>query len=113
MTKEDLFNIGEIGIFYQYLALGNTITFNNGLTDLELSMNTKSDLMPIVAKNLSYPGFEPMPYDNMLYVGNISGIIDRLKEQPSKLNKEDNKWNEIKCYVASTVCLNKYNYTRR
>lgn len=113
MTKEDLFDIGEIGIFYQYLALGNTITFNNGLTDLELSMNTKSDLMTVVAKNLSYPEFGPMPYDNMLYVGNILGIIDRLKEQPSKYNKEDNKWNEIKFYVASTICLNKYNYTRR
>ena len=116
MNKQDLFDIGEIGIFYQYLALGERIKFNNGLTDLEIRMITDTPYMNVVYKNLSYPEIEEMGYDDMLYVGNILGIIDYLKRQPSTINpndKCDNMWNQIKCYVAGTVCLNKINSERR
>lgn len=115
MNKDDLFLMSDISIFYQYLALGNRITFNNGLADFELTMS-KGPYYRVLVKNLNYPEFEPYVYDDMLFVGNILGIIDYLKKQPSKLNpsvKEDNMWNEIKCYVSATILLNKINYKNR
>lgn len=115
MNKEELLAMNDISTFYQYLALGNTITFNNGLADFELTM-TKSPYFRVLARNMNYPEFEPYPYDDMLYVGNILGIIDYLKHQPSTINphlKEDNMWQEIKTLVATTICLNEFNYTNR
>lgn len=115
MNKEELLAMSDISIFYQYLALGNTITFNNGLADFELTMSA-SPYFRVLARNMNYPEFEPYVYDDMLYVGNILGIIDYLKHQPSTINshlKEDNRWNEIKTIVGMTVCLNEFNYKKR
>ena len=115
MTKSELFAMSDISIFYQYLALGKTITFNNTLANFELTM-TPGPYYRVFAKNMNYPEFEPYPYDDMLSVGNILGIIDYLKHQPSTINphlKEDNLWQEIKTFVWSTVCLNKANYKTR
>lgn len=115
MTKDDLLAMSDISTFYQYLALGKTITFNNGLADFELTMS-KEPYYRVLAKNMNYPEFEPIIYDDMLYVGNILGIIDYLKQQPSTINphlKEDSMWNEIKTYVGMTVCLNEFNYKKR
>lgn len=110
LTKDEWLEIANISIFYQYLALGKTITFNNGLADLELKMDLENPLLTIYAKNLNYPDLEPFLYDDMLYLGNILGIIEYLKKQPSTINPEtDNLWNEIKINVASTNMLTKYN----
>ena len=115
MTKEDLLAMSDISTFYQYLALGKTITFNNTLADFELTMSD-APYYRVFARNMNYPEFEPYPYDDMLSVGNILGIIDYLKHQPSSINphlKEDNMWQEIKTYVGMTVCLNEINYKNR
>lgn len=112
MYKHELFAMNDISIFYQYLALGNKITFNNGLADFELTMSA-GPYYRVFVRKMNYPEFEPYVYDDMLYVGNILGIIDYLKHQPSTINptlKEHNRWLEIKCFVAGALCLNKYNY---
>lgn len=114
LTKDDLFDMQGVSTFYTYLALGNTIIFNNGLTDLELSMNITNERLPILAKNLSFPELEPLPYDDILTLGNILGIIDRLKNQPSKFgNKDSNLWQDIQMEVADIIFLNKINYKER
>lgn len=110
LTKDEWLELTDISIFYQYLALGKTITFNNGIADLELKMDLESPFLPIYSKNLNYPDLKPLGYDDMLYLGNILGIIDYLKKQPSTINpKTDSLWDEIKFNVTSTKLLNKYN----
>jgi hypothetical protein len=106
-TKDLLFEIGDVAIFYQYLYLDPThnIVVNNGLTDLKFELN---DNLHIMKTNLNYPEFgasnEPLDLTNIL------GIIDKLKTMPAVQHPAcfQNRWQEIKEITASTLALNHF-----
>lgn len=108
MNRQDFLDLQNISKFYQYLALGNTIKFNNGLTNLVLRMD---DNFNVMFKNLSYPEIEEQSYNDMLFPAQLLGIISVLKNTI----EEDGQsaWDRINVYVAATISLNTFNEVRR
>lgn len=104
-TKDVLKDIEEYSIFMQYLYLGETIKFNNGMTTLELVMDEE---LEIYAKNLLFPNLPPLLYSNDLSLTNVLfGIIPKLKkEKPEKHNCFSNRWEEIKERCLIQLSLN-------
>lgn len=106
MTKDELYNIENYTILMQYLAVGEKITINNGLADIEIWME---DGYKIKALNLHFPTLPPYKYDSEMTLGNVLlGIIPQLKNQkPKEYKSFENRWEEIKALSLSTVVLNK------
>ena len=106
MTKDELYNIENYTILMQYLAVGEKITINNGLADIEIWME---DGYKIKALNLHFPTLPPYKYDSEMTLGNVLlGIIPQLKNQkPKEYKSFENRWEEIKALSLSTVALNK------
>ena len=107
MTKQDLLSFSDIAKLYQYLALGQTIEFNNGLANIVLSMDSNFN---VNYRSLDYPEVPEQSYNDMLFPSQLLGIIDILKNTQSE--DGDTKWNKINTYVAATVCLNMHNLRR-
>ena len=110
MTRDDLIDISEIGIFYAYLALGNSITFFNGLANIELSMDLDSEMYIIKSRNHNFLEVRPLEFTNQLTPGGILSIMNCLKEKPSTLSPKDHnrsEWDDIKVIVAGSLALNR------
>lgn len=110
MTEQELLDISEIGVFYTYLALGNSITFFNGLANLELTMDLDSEQYVIKSRNHNFLEVRPLEFTNQLTPGGILAIMDYLKDQPSTLSPKDHnrsQWDDIKIIVAGNLALNK------
>lgn len=106
-TKDILLEIADITVFYQYLYMNedHKITFNNGLTDLTLSMNEN---LCVICRNERFPDLPPMSYSENLSPNNILGIIDILKHMPAIEFKSSfkNRWEEIKTITQTNLSLN-------
>ena len=110
-TKDDLIDIEEVSIFYQYLYLGMAITFNNGLTNLTLTMD---DNFCTKCVNENFPDLPPSNFTDMLTLPYVLGVINILKgsnavEFP---NTFGNRWEEIRSITLTQVGLNKANIRR-
>lgn len=106
MTKDELYNIENYAILMQYLAIGEKITINNGLADIEIWME---DGYKIKALNLNFPNLPPYNYNSEMTLENVLlGIIPALKNQKLKEYETfENRWEEIRAFSLSTVALNK------
>ena len=107
-NKDDLIDIEEVSIFYQYLYLGMAITFNNGLTNLTLTMGEDFCTKCV---NENFPDLPPSDFTDMLTLPYILGVIEILKkskatEFPTSFT---NKWEEIRTLTLAQVRLNKAN----
>lgn len=107
-TKDDLIDIEEVSIFYQYLYLGMTITFNNGLTNLTLTMDENFYTKCV---NENFPDLPPSNFTDMLTLPYILGVIEILKESKATEFPDTfaNRWEEIRTITLAQVGLNKAN----
>lgn len=107
-TKDTLLNIGNISLLLQYLYINpeHRITFNNGITDLQLRM--EADLS-IKCKNLSFPDVSEMDWSPEMTPANCIAIIEILKEMPSVEFPAvfKNRWEEVRTITLANVSLNK------
>lgn len=96
--------IGDTGTLLQYLYCSpdNAIVFNNGVTNLELTMN---DDGYILVKNLNFPKSPPTDFANQLTVLVMLEIIDQLKTQPPKIKNTTlkSRWDEIVFDVSAAI----------
>ena len=78
-TKDTLFNIENIGLLLQYLYISpeHKITFNNGVTDLQLRME---DDLSVKCKNLRFPNVPESDWSSEITPANCISIIEILKE---------------------------------
>ena len=90
-TKDELFMLGEVSTLLQYLFMSekHTITFNNGLTDLQIRMESNFN--------------EQMTTLYML------GVIQILQNTPPVefKNAFANRWEEIKQITLANLALNR------
>lgn len=107
-TKDVLFDFENISIMFQYLYMNvdHKITFNNGITDLQLHMN---DDLDILCKNLSFPDIPESNYSSEMNPNNCFIIIDLLKEMPAEEypKRFSNRWEEIKSITRVNLSLNR------
>lgn len=105
-TRDKLFVIENYSILMQYLAIGNNIVINNGVTDIDVWMDQDFN---IFALNLDFKGLPPYNYSAEMTLKNvIFGIVPQLKKQKSEFKKFENKWEEIKVIMSDTIGFNKY-----
>lgn len=106
-TKDILFEITDVSIFYQYLYMNkdHRITFNNDLTDLTLSMD---DNLYVMCKNERFPDIPPSDFSSTLTLSYILAVIDRLKDMPAIEfpSSFKNRWEEIKTITQTNLSLN-------
>ena len=98
---EKLEKIEEINILLKYLYLNeeNYVTFNNGMTDIRLTMNEDGNLLSVINNDP-----DDFPTVRRIYIPEILGIIEQLKEQD--YNEKDSVWDRIKVYVSMNMSLN-------
>lgn len=107
-TNTQLLKMEDYSIFLQYLYLTkeNTITINNGLTNLELYMGEN---LEIYAKNLLFPNTPPLYYSEKMTPSYIMlALIPYLEKQPAKEfpQRFKNRWDEIKEITKNNTALN-------
>lgn len=107
-TKDTLLALNELSVLYQYLYMSeeHSITFNNGITDLEIHM---TETLSVMCKNLRFPELPEMNWTENFTPANCMGIISRLKEMPAEEYKEsfENRWEEVKTIALHTLALNR------
>ena len=107
-TKDELFMLGEISTFLQYLYMSerHTITFNNGLTDLQIRMDTNFN---ILCKNLQFPDIPESGFTEQMTVSYMLGVIQILQSTPpvEYKNAFTNRWEEIKQITLTNLALNR------
>lgn len=106
-TKQDLQEIKEISTLITYLFIdeNNSITFNNGVADLQVNMNENFTFKCI---NLNFPQLGANDFTEQFTITYILGVIDVLKETPPVCNSFTSRWDEIKTEVGITNTLNTY-----
>ncbi len=107
-TKDELFLLGEVSTFLQYLFMSekHTITYNNGLTDLKIRMNENFN---ILCQNLSFPDVPECDFTEQMTPLYMLGVIQILQETPPVEFKESfkSRWEEIKAITLANLALNK------
>lgn len=108
-TKDDLFDLEDILTLYQYLYMSEDhfVIVNNKLTDLKLYMTDDFDVMCI---NMLYPDLPPMSYNDMLFIPNMLGVIDYLKQDTEHVEMKGvfkTRWEEIFRTTRANIALNK------
>lgn len=103
-NSETMLDLKDVSILCQYLYADekNTITFNNGLTDLKIRMTENCSVM---CKNLKFPEIPETNWTETFNIPNILGIIDVLKSQKPEIykNQFENRWEEIKTLTAMAM----------
>ncbi len=107
-TKDELFMLGEISTLLQYLFMNkkHTITFNNGLTDLQIRMDANFN---ILCKNLQFPDIPESNFTEQMTVLYMLGVIQILQNTPpvEYKNAFTNRWEEIKQITLANLALNR------
>ena len=121
-TKDELFLLGDIGIMLQYLYMNENhrITFNNGITDLQIRMDENFN---ILCRNLSFPDVLESYFSSEMIPSHCLGVIQILQNMPpeengftlnyDKYNWEEhpnhfqNRWEEIKDITMINLSLNR------
>ena len=93
-------------LLYLYIKEENTITYNNGLTDLRIRMD---DHFNIRCTNLKFPDLPDMNFNDQMTVPYMLGLIDQLRKQKPEIyssNIISNRWQEINTEVKTVRALN-------
>lgn len=97
----------DVKILMQHLYMdgANSIVYNNGLTDLSVTMTEDFHFM---CKNLSFPNIPASNFDEQMTLPYMLGIIDVLKETKAVEFPErfTNRWDEIKTITLMNLSLN-------
>ena len=101
-TKTNLNKLDDLKILYEFLYVNetNSVIYNNGLTDLEITMDENFNLK---AKNLN-TGTE-MFFNQQMDVPNTLEIIDILKETSAQISDFKSRWEEIRFNVNASKAL--------
>lgn len=107
-TKDELFMLGEVSTLLQYLFMSekHTITFNNGLTDLQIRMDENFN---ILCKNLQFPDIPESNFNEQMTTLYMLGVIQILQNTPPVefKNAFANRWEEIKQITLANLALNR------
>lgn len=107
-TKDELFILGEVSTLLQYLFMSekHTITFNNGLTDLQIRMDENFN---ILCKNLQFPDIPESNFNEQMTTLYMIGVIQILQNTPPVEFKDAfaNRWEEIKQITLTNLALNR------
>ncbi len=93
-------------LLYLYMEEGETVTYNNGLTDMRIRMD---DNFNIWGTNLKFPDLPDMNFNEQMTVPYMLGIINILKntdpvEFPGSF---ESGRNEIHTQVGTIMALNR------
>lgn len=107
-TKDELFMLGEVSTLLQYLFMSekHNITFNNGLTDLQIRMDENFN---ILCKNLQFPDIPESNFNEQMTTLYMLGVIQILQNTPPVefKNAFANRWEEIKQITLTNLALNR------
>ena len=107
-TKDELFLLGDIGIMLQYLYISENhrITFNNGITDLQIRMDENFN---IFCKNLNFPDVLESNFSPQMIPAYYLDVIQLLKNMPPEEHPKHfkNRWEEIKDITMMNLSLNR------
>ena len=107
-TKDELFLLGEVSTFLQYLFMSekHTITYNNGLTNLKIRMDENFNIR---CQNLSFPNVPESNFTEQMTVSYMLGVIQILQNTPPVefINAFTNRWEEIKQITLANLALNR------
>ena len=107
-TKDSLFALNDVTILLQYLYMdeNHTVTFHNGLTDLQIRMDER---YCILCRNLSFPDLPETDFSAQMTPAYVLGIIDVLKKTAPVEFPDDfaNRWEEIKTITQTNLALNR------
>ena len=107
-TKDELFMLGEVSTLLQYLFMSekHTITFNNGLTDLQIRMDENFNIW---CRNLQFLDIPESDFTEQMTTLYILGIIQILQNTPPGAFKNAfaNCWEEIKQITLANLALNR------
>lgn len=98
----------NIQILYQYLYMSeeHSVTVNNGLADLVITMTENCYFQ---CKNMNFPHLPLMNYTEEMTIPKMLGIIDYLNSVPAIEfpNTFSSRWDEIKHITLSNVSQNR------
>ena len=107
-TKDELFMLGEVSTLLQYLFMSeqHNITFNYGLTDLQIRMDENFN---ILCKNLQFPDIPESNFNEQMTTLYMLGVIQILQNTPPVefKNAFANRWEEIKQITLTNLALNR------
>ena len=107
-TKDELFMLGEVSTLLQYLFMSkkHTITFNNGLTDLQIKMDENFNIW---CKNLQFPDIPESNFNEQMTTLYMLGVIQILQNTPPVefKNAFANRWEKIKQITLANLALNR------
>lgn len=107
-TKDNLFLLEEVPILLQYLYMDekHTVTFNNGLTDLQIKMDENFNIW---CKNLQFPDIPESNFNEQMTTIYILRVIEILQNTPPVEfeNSFKNRWEEIKHITLANLTLNR------
>lgn len=107
-TKDNLFLLEEIPILLQYLYMDekHNVTFNNGLTDLQIRMDEDFNIW---CRNLQFPDIPESDFSEQMTTLYMLGIIQILQNTPPVefKNAFANRWKEIKQITLANLALNR------
>lgn len=96
--------IGDTGTLLQYLYCSpdNAIVFNNGVANLELTMNEDGY---VLVRNLNFPKSQATDFSSQLIIPVMLDIIDQLRTQPPKMKSTalTSRWDEIVFDVSVAI----------
>ena len=88
---------------YLYMSDEHSIEYNNGLTTLEIKMDSELNLWAV---NKRFPEVPPMYFNGEMTLRKTLSVIEFLKTQESKYSQVKNKWEEIKEITKANLALN-------
>ena len=105
-TKEEFFDIGDMGVIFQHLYLSpeNKITFKNSLGNT-CFIRMDEDLS--VMMDIPSAGVEDLLFDDHINLTEMLSLIGQLKDSPALSQGFKTRWEEIKEVVGAAVFLNK------
>ena len=107
-TKDELFMLGEVSTLLQYLFMSekHTITFNNGLTDLQIRMDENFNIW---CRNLQFSDIPESNFNEQMTTLYMLGVIQILQNTPPVefKNAFANRWEEIKQITLANLALNR------
>lgn len=102
---------GDIKVLFQYLYMSeeHSITVNNGVCDLNLSMDEN---LRIWQKNMNFPDLDSAVRE--IQLAEMLAIVEQLKEQKPQVYKRFvNRWEEIKQITTINVAQNDTKWKQR
>ena len=88
---------------YLYMSDEHSIEYNNGLTTLEIRMDSDLNLWAV---NKRFPELPPMYFTDEMTLRKTLSVIEFLKMQESEYGQVKNKWEEIKEITKANLALN-------